>query len=238
MKKLFYLLLILILSQVSIGKQINSREKEVGFTGVYHLNENTGTVAVDSTGNGNNGTITDGAWVTGKYGAGLYFNGTSAKVEMSETPFETAEITFKTWINVYEAAGANPRFAAIYDGPGGWEMYASGANNSPFGIGINTAMAINITGVTALYWNKWYHVTFTWDKVSLKIYVNGVLYKEGTGDTGDFVYTSQTFTLGKRSVNNTEWFPGMLDEVAHYGKPLSQGEIMQHYLEGKGRYIN
>ena len=45
----------------------------------YGFDEGTGTTVYDSSGNGNNGTISNATWSTaGKYGDALSFNGTSA----------------------------------------------------------------------------------------------------------------------------------------------------------------
>ena len=43
--------------------------------GYWNMNEGSGTVAADSSRNGNNGTITCALWVDGKYGNALKFNG-------------------------------------------------------------------------------------------------------------------------------------------------------------------
>ena len=45
--------------------------------GYWNMNEGSGTVAHDSSVNGNNGTITGASWVDGKYGEALSFNGTT-----------------------------------------------------------------------------------------------------------------------------------------------------------------
>ena len=50
------------------------------------FNEGTGTTVTDSSGNGNNGTITNATWSTaGKYGNALVFNGTNARVNINDS---------------------------------------------------------------------------------------------------------------------------------------------------------
>ncbi len=46
-----------------------------GLVGWWRFDEGSGTIAGDSSGNGNNGTIYGATWVAGKYGQALSFDG-------------------------------------------------------------------------------------------------------------------------------------------------------------------
>ena len=52
-----------------------------GLVAAYAFDEGTGTAVADTSGRGNNGTISGATWVAGRNGSGLSFNGTSAMVD-------------------------------------------------------------------------------------------------------------------------------------------------------------
>jgi hypothetical protein len=69
--------------------------------------------------------------------------------------------------------------------------------------------------------NIWYHITFTFDGSTFKIYVNGVL-ENSIVHTG----TMQSITgwdIGGRP--GAVSFPGLIDEVSIYNRALSDAEI-------------
>lgn len=53
--------------------------------GIWLLDENDGDEALDSSTNGNHGTIQGAEWVEGKFGSALSFNGTSGRVVISDS---------------------------------------------------------------------------------------------------------------------------------------------------------
>ena len=72
-----------------------------GLVGYWSMNEGTGTTAYDGSGNGNNGTLTNGPqWTTGKVGGALQFDGVDDYVEVPNStglnPSDT--ITIEAWV--------------------------------------------------------------------------------------------------------------------------------------------
>src|SRR6185503_8560264 len=51
-----------------------------GLVAAYAFDENTGVTAGDASGNANTGTITEAAWVEGKFGSALSFDGVNDRV--------------------------------------------------------------------------------------------------------------------------------------------------------------
>ena len=57
-----------------------------GLVAAYSFSEGTGTTVADASGNGNTGTIVNATWTTsGKYGDALVFNGTNARVTITDS---------------------------------------------------------------------------------------------------------------------------------------------------------
>jgi hypothetical protein len=72
-----------------------------GLVGWWRFDEGSGSVATDSSGNGNKGTINGASWATGKYGDALSFDGASNYVSMSHNSvlsFGTGNFSAGAWI--------------------------------------------------------------------------------------------------------------------------------------------
>src|SRR4030042_3065682 len=71
--------------------------------GWWKLDETSGTVAADSSGHGNDGTVVGGAkWVSGYIDGALDFDGDDNYVDCGYDPiFDTAdEMTLAAWVNI------------------------------------------------------------------------------------------------------------------------------------------
>src|SRR5262245_9788455 len=72
-----------------------------GLVAAYALNEGSGTTVADSSGNNNNGTITAATWTTsGQFGNALVFNGTSARVTITNSASLglTSGMSLEAWV--------------------------------------------------------------------------------------------------------------------------------------------
>ncbi len=81
-----------------------SHAADPGLVGCWMFDEGSGTTAFDSSGNGNDGTLVlaDGAvspaWVSGKYGSALSFDGVDDYVALTAQPPITNGFTFTAWV--------------------------------------------------------------------------------------------------------------------------------------------
>ncbi|MHC4325139.1 MAG: hypothetical protein ACYSUX_12820, partial [Planctomycetota bacterium] len=90
-KKLMYLFsFILVLGLTSTFAKADISD---GLVAYWPLDEGTGTTTADISGNGNNGTFVDApAWVSGKFGGALDFDGIDDVVDCGLAP----ELNFRT----------------------------------------------------------------------------------------------------------------------------------------------
>ena len=76
-----------------------------GLVGYWSFDEGNGTVAYDSSGSGNNGTIQGASWTEGVLGSALYFDGTDDYVEVAhddrQDPGE--ELSLAAWVKLDDA---------------------------------------------------------------------------------------------------------------------------------------
>ena len=73
-----------------------------GLVAAYAFDAGSGSTVADTSGNGNNGTITNATWSTsGKYGDALKFNGTSALVTIPDAASLqlSTGMTLEAWVN-------------------------------------------------------------------------------------------------------------------------------------------
>jgi hypothetical protein len=78
--------------------------------------------------------------------------------------------------------------------------------------------------------NTWYHVVFTIDNVSLKIYVNGVL-ENTAASTMNFDYQADKAVIlgGTNESNYNTPFNGAIDNLRFYNRVLNAQEVMALY---------
>jgi len=79
---------------------------------------------------------------------------------------------------------------------------------------------------------QWYHVGFTFDGTTLKIYINGKLFYSASPNGGTPNTWTGDWTVGKSQYT---YFDGAIDEVRVYNRVLSPEEIRALYEEKKQR---
>ena len=93
----------------------NSSWLSSGLVGYWKMDETSWGTVADSSGNGNNGTATNGATVgVGKYGNSGSFDGTNDYVSVTNTSaLNPSTITIETWFKGSAINGTNANQRAI-----------------------------------------------------------------------------------------------------------------------------
>jgi len=209
-----------------------------GLVGYWSFNEGTSTVALDYSGNKNKGTLVNGpAWVNGKRGKALNFDGVNDFVDANPSNGNNLDIsgpltvtawvktnslgTFQTIISKH-TGGSNANYLIWIENQNRFQTYAS-----PGGI------STNVMGTTVAKKNTWYHVAELWDGAFLRLFVNGV--QEGTpaSGSGNVGVTIKDVAIGSESYGGSNFFNGLIDEVRVYNRALSADEIQKLYNAGR-----
>lgn len=182
---------------------------EPGTVAVWHFDEETGSTAFDSSGNGNTGTLSGG-----RFGNALYFDGDNDYVILADNAFSNSDLdeyTFEAWITIGSLDGVERR---VFDDEGGLRPLLTPGNMLQafhWDTGANT-----ITWSTTPATSTWYHIAQTYDGTNLKFFINGELI--GTVACG--AWTPDTYN---REVNLGTWWQGLgrnwkglIDERARY----------------------
>ena len=220
---------------VSDYSQVVFADEPVGY---WRLDEAGGTTAVDATGNGHDGTYTNGPvlqQVSGVKNAGsaVTFDGNDDRVHIPYTAaLNPSTFTVEAWAKatggsgwgtVASSFGARNEGFGLWDAQGNaWQMWASGpAGETEIG--------------AALTPNTWAHVVGTYDGTTMRLYVDGQLVNSLVHPYAP--HTTAAFELGATSYDNGsfwgEHFTGSIDEVAVYDRVLTAQEISEHYTAGR-----
>lgn len=201
--------------------------------------------ALDSSGNGNNGTLQSGAsYTVGKVGQGIQFNG-SGFVSVADAPSlnPTAQVTVEGWVYPTTDSIASAMSIILNKETNAAVQYEiarrlnSGACQSGGGIPTgNFAVYVGglsglpddcggwVNGNAPLPLNTWSHVAMTYDGSNLRAFVNGVNTRT-VAATGAIPVTNGLLRLSKRVMNTAETWIGQMDEMSVYSRALTTAEI-------------
>jgi prepilin-type N-terminal cleavage/methylation domain-containing protein len=203
--------------------------------GFWSLDEGTGTVAYDYSGNnaagGWSGTQ---AGTNGYYSAGKarpwagYFNGTNDNIGVLNPSSQiTGPITMMAWLNpsisngdVVGYSGYNPTWG-----------YTLTCYDNVLGIRFQDSLSTWYEAFSsiAVSLNTWQYIAVTYNQQNAKFYVNGTL-QQTVPYTHSAANVSSTINIG-----SVGWSPqsGSIDDVRIYSRALSPAQISAMYAGGK-----
>ena len=144
---------------------LEDRTAPATLVAAYAFDEGTGTTVTDSSGNGNNGTITDATWTTaGKYGDALVFNGTNALVTIPDATslHLTTGMTLEAWVN--PSTVTSDWRDVIYKGNDNYWLEATSPSGGVPAAGATLGSSdVDTLGTAALTTNTWAFLTETYN---------------------------------------------------------------------------
>jgi hypothetical protein len=198
---------------------------DAGFTPSYPKN---GTTWYDLSGNGNNGTLTNGP----VYDNGsIVFDGTNDTVSTVNNTLFESECTVSLWFS--RATDNSSQRLIRRLGANINRYYLLVSPNGIYGVrGQNTSRLAPFSSSIG----EWINVTWQWrlSDTMHEIYVNGNLNYDGDFDPqvdgGD-----TTFGLAQAQGVET-WFSGNVATAKVYNRALSASEVLQNFNAQKGRF--
>jgi len=208
--------------------------------GWWRLDEGEGTVATDSSGYGNHGTVYgDATWVDGKYGKALSFDGTNDYVEIlndstlnfsasdsfsvsfwfkGNMPSDYPNLVDKCTHAPYAGYVCSLRTITGYC----WFQIADGKGNTPY-----VSNNINVCD------DAWHHIVMVRDVASdkIRIYTDGGNTQSATDTTADSLSNTRSLWIGRNWIRS-QTIEGTVDEVRIYNRVLSTAEIQEIFQKG------
>ncbi|MEA1894260.1 MAG: LamG-like jellyroll fold domain-containing protein [Euryarchaeota archaeon] len=227
-----WVLLVIVLTGLPAGVQADGGDD--GLVAEWHFDEGSGSVLVDSSGNGNDGVIHGATWVKGVDGKALRFDGRGDYVEV---PYSSSldisdAITITAW-TYWNSLGTNsvgvigkaetPSQTGWGLGKGHWSGGKIGLYPGGLGDGFRAYPTSDIpTG-------QWVFYAGTFDETAVKIYMDGTLNND-VRVSGSVSTNSQPVVVGRWYGNyDGYYFNGIIDEIRIYNRALTADEIKSHY---------
>lgn len=241
---LIFVCMMLVTSFIVIFPVENAKaDLTTGLVGYWSLNETSGSIVHDYSGNNNNGNLYGPIWANdGALDGGLSFDGINdyALIPHSESLNFADENSFSVsfWIN---SSGTLISLREVLVSLG------TGAINSGFYItrefenktilfAIGDGDLTNYCGLFSngmILENFWYHVAIVWDGNTIYIYINGSLDNSVQLTSFNYADDSKPLEFGNHwgYTGNNHPFHGILDEIRIYNRALTENEIKSLYGE-------
>jgi len=208
-----------------------------GPVGYWDLNEASGTIANDKSGNNNNGTLnSSSSWTQGKYGSAGNFNGTNDRTGILYSPIlaPTGSITFSAWAYKNNWTSAEASRIISKTETGGYTLLFS--NSTIYTYIYRNGVYVTPSTSTSGLSSGWHYFTGSYDGRYTKIYVDGIL--KNTDDAGanyPLTYSvNNALFIGAEADGDNNlipetgvFFTGKIDEVKIYNYARTQKQIIE-----------
>src|SRR2546426_831683 len=196
----------------------------------YRFDEGAGSLANDSSGNGNTGSLLSGTtWTAGQLGQAVNFDGVSGNVTASTTTGlnQSTTLTIAAWINPSDVSATYRTLVA--KGAAGLRGYAVDLYNGK--LNFIKVTGADVTSSVLLSTGTWQHVAITWNAATseVKFYMNGALAQT---ISDSFVPPAPLDTdnlLVSLWLRGGSYFAGAMDELRIYNRVLSATDILALY---------
>jgi hypothetical protein len=200
----------------------------------WKLDESDDTIAVDSSGNGNTGTVHGGAvFEPGKFGNCITLNGVNGFISTAlQQSILPGSFTLALWFKTTSTTGGrlisygNPQIKYDCDR----EIYMTDSGTLTFWADNSDDVRNFVVDTIKVNDGQWHHVTGVFGSGGLSLYVDGALkgtkaVARGKGLAKGYWYLGYTSYYFSWTNTTSAYFKGSLDDVRIYDRALSQPEI-------------
>jgi hypothetical protein len=186
----------------------------------------------DDSGKGRIGSFNgNAATTTGKESNGWVFDGTDDYINVGNINMANwTGFAFVAWVKWTDDDGAAEEHLGSNWGAAPHFLFRVDPNSNVLEAQLFTENVTTVGGAfsTTMPSSEWVHVALTYDKVSMKAYINGVLDDTSYARTTNLENTASSNDVWIGSTNHVnEDFTGDMDEVAIFSRSLSQFEIIE-----------
>lgn len=221
---------------------------DTGLKGYWSFNgrDVNGTTALDSSGTGNFGALTNGPTRTiGKIGQGLSFDGSDDYINVTDSDSldigDTNDLTITGWFNRGTATTTDiilSKRNSTLSSAAGYIAYLDDATDQLIFEVSDGTDEYSLTSTSTFTATGWNHFVIVWDQDSAansEIYVNGA--SDSATDTGTIgnigdLSNSRPVGIGVNGLTGGP-FIGKLDEIRIYKRVLSASEIASLYNQSR-----
>ena len=213
---------------------VDTPAASVGLVAYWSFDEGKGTAVLDHSGNGLDGALTGGTWITdGRFGGALYLT-RGDYVTVPGFPASTADWTVSAWVR-YAQTDIGSDLATILSteipSTGGWELQGPvNAATSEIEFSYNAGNRYNTLVCCQIEPDQWMHMTAVVDGQALTM----TLYQRGVVQAHQPVQASilpgnGTLHIGIEQTPTAFVWPlqGAVDEIRIYKRALNVAEVLR-----------
>lgn len=205
--------------------------------GFWDLNETSGLIASDSSGNANNGILNNfdigNSWIEdGVIGKALLFDGLNDFVLIpysSSLDVGTGDFALEAWVKIKQA-DTYDRIISNYKLATESVDLEIRNNNIVFYARDGTRVSATVDSEVNVVDNKWHQVLGVRSGNNFSVYVDGTLKNSTNAAVGDVVSADNAWFIGADSPSSG-YINATIDEVKIYNRALSEVEIKEKYNE-------
>ena len=220
-------------SPVTIGIKPILLENVAASTGPvawWKFDETSGTIASDSSGNNNTGTLINGpVFVSGRINNALSLDGINEFVDAANpTSLQiTGRLTVSAWINTKTGDGVPVSKYNFSNNTRSWRLYVTPTNILAFTVSSDGVAAQDLQSPTSISLNTWQYITATYDGARITLYINGTSVASTPYTAG--LFNSSAHVIVGDNANGGNPFNGQIDDVRIYNRALSATEVSALY---------
>ncbi|MFC2078670.1 LamG-like jellyroll fold domain-containing protein [Candidatus Bipolaricaulota bacterium] len=208
------------------------------YGGYWRFNEGAGSAVSDSSGNGNDGTISDANWTTSVDASGaLSFDGVNDYVTIPDSAslnITGSAITIEAWIKREGDTGDYEMIVGKEVNGGGTDvgyyMQITPTDKLAFGFATSDLIFTRVTGTTNIVLGTWMHIAGVYDGSQMRLYINGVLdgSKAQTGNIyGSAGIGGNPLSIGRVRYQDSYYYGAtmLIDEVQIQAAVVQPGDF-------------
>lgn len=198
----------------------------------------SGTTWNDLSGNGNNGTLTNGPTFNSTNGGSIVFDGIDDYVVTTSTTF-TANTSF-----TYEIFCKSDNFIAQRNIFGNKSYYSTG-QGAQFTNGASPQQVVGIirTDVATYDISTAIGPTYNWTQFVIRraenlmqMFINGNLLATTRTISGSIADASDKFWVGAANGGGSSWWSGNIGNIKVYNRALTTQEVLQNFNATRSRF--
>ncbi|WP_113923014.1 LamG-like jellyroll fold domain-containing protein [Cognataquiflexum aquatile] len=204
-----------------------------GLAGHWKLDEGSGNILIDHSGNNNNAELQNTSsvsWIPGVEGLGLVLPATTNRFAIaphSSSLNITGAITISAWIRPNQSGN---RKVLSKSGPDGYEFGINSGGKVEFRFnGNSSGNTYRLESITSYPTNgtTWMHIAATFNGTTSAIYINGQL--DATANYAPITIGANTAGLQIGAYLGIHRWNGALDDIRLYGRALTLTEVQTVY---------
>ena len=204
----------------------------------------SGTSWKDLSGNGNNGTLTNGPTFNVSNQGSITFDGTNDYIDIADsTSLNPTILSIESWFKITAFSSnqniINKGYTFVSEPYISYTLKMDGVSSPYNTIAIEASVGgvrKALTSTTTLSANIWYNVVSTYDGSTFKLYINSIQESNTLSSTGTISSYNTPLQIGRWGTQGSQYFNGNIAIAKIYNRALTATEILQNYNATKSRF--